>query len=1394
MSVRELYEARGKAQRQVEELRASLRRHRAQLSALAPLIRAEEDRPGGYVSQHVRPLCPGPPLPQGLQLKVYENGRDTGETLVFINMGQVDRGCKEDTHLSMERLLQVIHQRLQARAAHNPCGPCAVPARLFNERGEAILSPALLRNEQAVWVSYGEDYRPPRQAVLALVFERALAVGNEDYRSIFRAPLDPDAELPAGFRKWEACEGFPPNYVSEPPGGSHLANSVDPDAHFIQLKADPQTVLFPSAIVVNRSGPAGPKLGGGKGQGVDNWTGWPLSHVWIITKAGWILSRVLPQLCLAVSSQPITMKAGDGTPTEAFALNIQKRVRGCPYQEWSFGKDGRIFPRIQSEFVLTFLNIPCGMTCDSQGARLAGRQKGDANEELLGHNVSDTNQNQAAGPTDAPAGLAGTLGDGVQLTVALLRRRKDKQPQASAQRWAIRQEGVGKSGQWKRSKVENPLWNKLTYMWPTLPDGELNQDLIWPLEGALQGDHAQAVTVTAPDTTTMLKTRRKAQTRSPKAEPDRGYCPPQEEATARHSSIKIHKLQLQQFLERCTEALGLLRAARRLFDKDGKELSLLTGLQRDQLVYVSCGEQWADPRHHQADRKRRVLLSGLEQDTALVQHYCATRHHQDLVLEVVGKLTEGAQLTVAECCMSSGEKSNESSNQEPTNQDTDEENTNEDLLNILKEDSHSRAHRKLDEKNIPFRYPWQENLELPEDGSSHNDKEESPTKMEGYKHRPGQRQRRVTRAQLQQFEFREAQIVSCQSPGLALGVRSTEGARAGMTLQLLTRNPDDTNQRWVLREEDRSLHLLAKPGLVLAVSMSKITPGHTGTPIPIAGWPVLLQKHKPYSYGAANQKWAWLPEVMVLSAFFTTELDQAVTAALSASLCTACVSPQPLHQQGYFLLSSGGTRRVEVCSTCAKILRGKHILQELPPDSIFLCSTARRDAALNPHGPFKILTVGKTDLSASAAEGVLRGLEERLDCLRTETCPPGTPGARAQPAARTLAHRNGWGLRGGQLITAATVPLMLSQCTLKLELPRAASRLYTADGTQILSVPQLKAWIINDCLQEHCAAADPTAQPADPPDADPTAQPADPPDADPTAQPADTGGHPGYEPLPQVTAEDLDAVDEDLQALILRTPIDVWVSCGEPFIPVEVVQRRQRQRCRFWLQKEKLLVELLIKKHKMRHLQGRRISGQSPAKMVPTLSPAQPVVVEGGWTEASQEELELKQDLQSMETHLAEVEAVQAKNCAAVPNRQSKGLQDLYNQPDVKRVLAYRNEDPKQAAYVWGRSIEELLSNCVSRLGLPQPAVCLYRADGGPLHAWADVQRDMLVCVSAGGPFLTAKDCREKIEMRARYARAKKNRGPDGVRLEMETKVNAPGGWLALPWATETENQIPIME
>ncbi len=38
-------------------------------------------------------------------------------------------------------------------------------------------------------------------------------------------------------------------------------------------------------------------------------------------------------------------------------------------------------------------------------------------------------------------------------------------------------------GQWKFSRVENPEWNKQALSWPVDENGEINEDLYWPMEG-----------------------------------------------------------------------------------------------------------------------------------------------------------------------------------------------------------------------------------------------------------------------------------------------------------------------------------------------------------------------------------------------------------------------------------------------------------------------------------------------------------------------------------------------------------------------------------------------------------------------------------------------------------------------------------------------------------------------------------------------------------------------------------------------------------------------------------------------------------------------------------------------------------------------------------------------
>lgn len=56
------------------------------------------------------------------------------------------------------QLLLKIHQKLQVSSLKPP-GLNFPSARLFDEHGQEIKNPLLLKNEQKIWVSYGKLYR-----------------------------------------------------------------------------------------------------------------------------------------------------------------------------------------------------------------------------------------------------------------------------------------------------------------------------------------------------------------------------------------------------------------------------------------------------------------------------------------------------------------------------------------------------------------------------------------------------------------------------------------------------------------------------------------------------------------------------------------------------------------------------------------------------------------------------------------------------------------------------------------------------------------------------------------------------------------------------------------------------------------------------------------------------------------------------------------------------------------------------------------------------------------------------------------------------------------------------------------------------------------------------------
>uniref|UniRef100_A0A4W2FQ34 Doublecortin domain containing 1 n=1 Tax=Bos indicus x Bos taurus TaxID=30522 RepID=A0A4W2FQ34_BOBOX len=1284
---------------------------------------------------------------------------------------------KEHRQAQAELLLK-IHQRLQGSSIHPP-GLNFSSIRLFDEHGQEIKNLLSLKNEQKIWVSYGKAYRSPLNPVLGLTFDQVTAFARGGITVVYKTFLDPNALLLPGCDNWDICEGFPINFSGTSQQVPDQFEKVDMENSFLQNKVDPNIVLHASVSVIKWSFSSSKESSGSQIRP---------STLWLITKTGMILSQAVTQSCLAIG-HPIRVKATDGTSLQGYKLVLQKRHKGDDSQKWVFGTDGCIYSKAYPQFVLTYLeelNVQVDVSQTEyhlhHGAWTTDHQEHGSSlaEEVLQKSASIPDLKQLPKPSDTHLMPEGSLGETGQLTVALVKKLEEKHPKASAQRWAIKHEGTSKPGQWKHSRVENPLWNKLTYMWPVLPSGQLNEEFDWPIKGLLLPNSPpmkkpihKAPEQYVPVRLRVLRNGDKNKARahiviSPDISPGQKmqYVDPERKGSVKnfvtkYSEAETNRTGFHQLLERCTEILNLPSAARRLFNEKGKEVFTLKELQRDELVYVSCGEHWINPDLSIAQQKKQIFLRNLASDISKIQTFCSMHKMEALVLEVQSDIVSGAKLAVRKPIFGKEKQIIEPEEKQMQKNALTSENASSEIL-----DSHARAHLRMKACHTLLRYAWQE--------SSHNfDENDSlPKKMEDglfenmepekkYSHSP--KQSKLQKLCHQQFEYRDGQIISYAAPHLVLGVRGPN-LRSGVEVVLVEKKADDSHQCWMHKEDSRTFHLVSNPDLVLAVSMTKARDK-------VCGYPVIAQKYKPHNNGASNQKWNYLKSTKAFMAFQSTSLDKEITAANYAGVCTSSViREENIDQPGYYYLSPSGKKKTMLCLACGRSVRAEKGLKQLLPGLPFLCASASKTQKPFSHGPFKVMDVATTDLSSREAENTLSYYEEHLLSLRMKTCTQVVShcgmAVTNQKAVKIIAYKNGDGYRNGKLIVAGTFPMLLTECTEQLGLARAASKIYTKDGTTISSLRNLVLWALDESRIQR--------------------------DSEEPKEEADTVG---TEETPvksmkgnsrmkvktksspkSVTSDSLDDIDTSLLTRILRNPIAIWVSCGEPFLSPNALKKAEKIERQNWLKKDKILADLDVMKHKMRQLKGRRVAACQPATMVPNKSPAQLVVVEGGWTEQTQEEIKLMDLIRHTEAHLSEVQELQSKrNSLIAPKCTAFKQSNLYKQPNAKRVWIYLNGGRlEDGTYAWGKTISELLNDCSSRLKLAHPARALYTPDGEPIHSWDDIERDMVICVSTGRSFRTQQELKQLVEIRANYARICRQQGPQATDIVLSPSTKLP--------------------
>nr|XP_026693743.1 uncharacterized protein LOC104266468 isoform X1 [Ciona intestinalis] len=1398
----------------IDEFRNLIRKYKRRLEAIKEMVMNQSSEGHNYTMKHIKEIESNDRLvgEHGLRIEIFDNGNDVSGQGIYLNMRDVQRGAKGDRDLIKARFLEAVtswHKPI------DPSGPArsSVIRRLFNESGQEIMDVLAVKNDDKVWVSYGEDLKPCSVPALTVQLERtsAVAVVNDDggnENKVYRETFDPTIDLIDGsdrFNEWELSEGYPmfhdfpllsTFHESQQDNIQKSIQSSKFSVHdpFLQHKKQTDIVLRPKVTVEQKQ----PKK-----------MLWPREgQTWIVNQHGQIYTRAFPSLALTLdTSQQIVTHYKDGTLCDGYAVTLQKKYKGNSEQNWGFSPEGNIFPLHSGkpdQQVLTYIDESFVSKVEDRASyelRLAQNNENNPNE-LSVHALEPVQR----GPVDMTS-------SGLDYTVVVLERFEGQSSKVRSQRWAIKQESLAIPNQWKHTKVVNPVWKKLAYSWPVLPNGNWNTDYDWPLEGSILSNapplHNKKETKSTTEGSKPLKVYRNGEKDSKRfvmvVAPEMSKIEKEKSKTNKNSKRKpqksptkdsqqIEKLELTLFLERCTSLLSLPFAARRLFDSNGHEIASLRGLKRQQAVYVSVGDAWADPMVSKNEHQRRHLLAKLSHDISMIAAFCSLRNPEvywdeetfDFVVEMERGATAGSRLILGKCSLSREKRQEISKKSIDTHIDLQkmENESSSDRSENSKDglSAHEVSHRRMEHTFQSKKYPWQQQ----QTDSSDDQTKEKPKKAK----KPKKKAPNMVDSN-QQLVFKDGFISPASATGLALGVTGLDldNVPGNVEVVLCKKSNDDPVQRWEL--VDGFIRLSCSHRLVLGVVMPPYKPG-TDDPISYHGCAISVQHLKHSEFGRAHQQWLWDPVFNFLEPFRSNSTDKEITAANQVSICTyAVVGQAVINQEGYIIdkLTESPSNPVMVCCSCAKVIRGQYQLTKAPEQWSFSCAMGNaRKNGLKQRGSFSCLN-GKVDLSTYEAETTLKHWVSQLSKLRQETSlrllNREIQSATTSQACRLLVMRNGEGrLKPGELIVGTTVTGILEQCTQRLSLGTAARRLYTSDGMHVLHIEQLIEWAVKNFQkyqQQQQMREIPREKSLE--GEEPEGNPVSPDDGINSNE--GTPDHLAAEADVKMTTSDLtkklrpesakrrhnSKSSEQLQpemqevpiSTILRYPIEVWVSCGENFIPSSKAEKTLLENLKQQKNRNSGNFVLDTEKHVLRHMQGRRYKEMSPAELKATKSPQQPILLDGGWMETTKAETTRLERVHRLEEKISESRPLPLRP-------KSRGIdlnKDLYKQPNRKRVMVYMNGNPpSKSVFVWGETLTEILADATERFVLPRPARLLYNEEGKKVTTFDEVERDSLLCITMGDS-LRGRPKHSNIEMKANWARVRKQRGPHATNIKV---------------------------
>ncbi|XP_048584983.1 doublecortin domain-containing protein 1 [Nematostella vectensis] len=1438
-----------------------------------------------YKFQHISEIDANSRLlgKQGLRLKVYENGHTDGEAIIHFNLREAEKGIQGDSSQLMHRFLDACtsSQRL-GDGAGGPAGR-RIAKRVFLKDGKEVKDIHELEYDQEIWLSYGEEFKQLSMTVLQLTLDRVSCMSLWDEKEIVqREPLMEDEKGQDKPTVWKVVKSFPPGtkrqlVALDMPGPQRLSyaqglqgSRVDEGGYFLQSRERKNLVLYPEVSLEVKKKKGSKEV-------------WPSdAQIWVITQSGLIYSKAMPQLALTRSERPLQAEYGDDKLIGC-AVQLAKRAPGNPNQQWGFSATGQIYSISKPSLVLTHVGERhvTVVDPDSQATRPSDESvEPQKEEEELGSNLAslhfmDLDEKNGAielEPSLPPAqaedentgpGLSDLKDEfsGQRYAIALFPKLPGKHPCSGTQRWAIKQEDLSTIGQWKHTTVSNPEWNKRALSWPVTNDGTWNTEFTWPMEGFLlpfappvkrssekkssapgsttrlrvlrngEADTSKAVIVVGPDLTNMWRDVNDASPKK-KNKAKRSGCHSSTDVSGVYDADSCHpldlkRLELELFMDQCTEALSLPFAARRLFDEEGRDVMCISDLSRDQLVFASCGESWTDPKLSYSDQQRRALLTNLASDIARIRQYIALRDPHDLVLGVEGPVVPGAGLIVNTCMLTQADR--EKLMNKPSDEEDEQTNGNEDnspgVELSYSISAHERSHQRAEERLKSMRWSW-ENARTSKGGQSCDDPDATGDFEDEVTFSDPHLQKKFRRHSLktldtktepsdssfrQRFHYTSDGFIHLKrNSSLVLGLEDSSESKSSNEVLLCKKKVEDPSQRWVI-SDDGSISLRSKPDLVLTVT----TPPLGNDPFTrdealdfgYRGSVIIVANRKSHGNGNAHQLWTYDRATGFIDAFSTDTTNKEITAANKANVCTyALLGPKALHQPGYVYMA-GTSRERLVCDACGKASRGKSKLQRLTDTKRFSCalgSDCDSNGGSKLSGCFKCLN-SKVDLSTLEADSTLELWEYQLERLRNEgsvrTITRELHVAKSVPAVRIMAYKNGEGSRSlGVLVIGSSIHTLLDQATTRLGLTQAARRLYTVRGEVITDIAQLvrpyDASMMTSRMEPQVLAEEmqnkvkirentppiPNWHAVDYVEAENRLhyksngqQMRD--KEDEVEEDDQSSGNETYrvEEGRKGTVPIVNQDPSELPRWDTRWPIDVWVSCGEPFVPLEEADKQyllsmKHREERTWVQ-----AYLDMEKHVLRQMQGRRITGISP--------PESPRGAAKTWYEPTRKEEKKEETIMELKKHLKDVKSRQKHDEVTLSKSAIETTQRLYSTPKTVRVKVYPNsETTERAVTVFGASIREILDNSTTRLDLSSAARRLFKQSGQEVESIQDIRRDEMLCVSCGEGFVQARDRRHQMELKATWSRMTRYGGvvlPGSQPVTASERFESPQ--LALP-------------